>query len=128
MRNITILILFLVSTNVFSEWFKIGKIDHAVVYADLPPNKIGKKATMVSLLDFDTVQAPYTGERYLSTLRKYEYNCENETTRIIGYRWYSENDGHGKVVANEDNLKIESESISPGSLDAALFKMACGQK
>jgi hypothetical protein len=82
---------------------------------------------MWRLFDFKTVQK-FEGDIYLSVMVRDEYDCEEETGRVLDFYWYSGNMRGGEVVESATNLKKEAESILPGSIDETLFNIACDKK
>ena len=133
MKKIIILILLVVSTNVFAEWTEVGDSVHAgsknvTSYADLETiKKKGHKVKMWILYDFKTAQNA-GNVRYLSAMIHNEYDCEEETLRILDLHTYLEGMGYGGVVYSETNIKYEAEAIRPGTIEKGLFKIACGKK
>ena len=120
----------MVSTNVFAEWTEVGgSADGMTSYADFGTIKRkGNKVKMWSLLDFKTIKKGSGDERYLSSVTRNEYDCEEETARQLDIHWYSSNMGQGEIVWSTTNYKEEPRSILPGSIDETLFKIACGKK
>ena len=57
-----------------------------------------------------------------------EYDCEEETSRMLDFYWYSGNMRNGEIVYTDTNIKKEPISILPGSISEGLFKIACGKK
>ena len=111
------------------EWTKVESSKNGAItfYADF--TTIGKKENKVKmwvLLDYKTVNKLTQGEQYLSATAQNEYDCEEETTRMLDINLYSGNMVTGEAVQSYSNIKDESESISPGSIDESLFKIACG--
>jgi hypothetical protein len=127
MKKIILFILLTVSTNVFSEWTKIAGNNAwgDVVYVDYGTiKKKGKKVKMWRLLDFKIVKK-VGGYKYFSEAIYDEYDCEEETSRMLDVFWYSENNGKGDIVNSSKNIKNETQSILPMSINAATFKIAC---
>ena len=128
MKKLTLLLLLLVSTSVFAEWTKVGGTDDMTSYADFGTIKRkGNKVKMWGLHDFKTVQK-FENYRYLSSLTRFEYDCEEETVRHLDFHWYSSNMGQGEIVVSSTNIKNEARSIIPESIDETLFKIACDKK
>ena len=132
MKKLTLLLLLMVSTNLFAEWTRfIGSADGSMtVYGDFETIKRkGSKVKMWSVNDFKTVQLiPVSNTKFLSTVARQEYDCEEETKRILDGYWYSGNMKQGEIVYSFTNIKEEAESIMPGSIDEVLFKIACYKK
>ena len=120
------------STNVFAEWTYVGgsEDDNITEYVDLGTIKRkGHKVKMWSLFDFKTVKIfAVDNTRYLSQMNRYEYDCEEETSRALDIYWYSGNMKNGDIVFSSPNIKREAVSIIPESIIENMFKIACGKK
>jgi len=133
MKKIVVLLLLMVSTNVMAEWTNIGDSDsgEATVYVDIGAiKKKGHKVKMLKLLDYKAVQK-LGNDTYLSQITHSEYDCEEETSRMLDVFMYSENMRQGKIVNSLSNIKNDGISISsiiPGTIQEALFKIACSKK
>ena len=128
MKKLLVLLLLMVSTSVFAEWTEVGRNKKQTAYVDFGTiKKKGNKVKMWSLDDFNTIQK-LENYRYMSSLGNYEYDCEEETVRMLDLHWYSGNMGQGEIVYSEKNIKGETVSIVPRSIDEGLFKIACGKK
>ena len=132
MKKLTLLLLLMVSTNLFAEWTRfIGSADGSMtVYGDRETiKKKGSNVKMWSVNDFKTVQLlPVSNTKFLSTVARQEYDCEEETKRILDGYWYSGNMKQGEIVHSFTNIKEEAESIIPKSILESSFKIACDKK
>ena len=118
----------MVSTSVFAEWTVVGGVDGMTAYADSDSiKKKGTKVKMWSLFDYKTVQK-FDNLSYLSSVTRNEYDCEEETRRMLDLHWYSGNMRQGDIVYSNTNIKRESKSIIPESTIEVLFKIACSNK
>ena len=106
MKKILILLLLMVSTSVFAEWTEVGQsADGMTAYVDFGTIKRkSHKVKMWDLYDFKTVQKGAGGERYLSAISRNEYDCEEETRRMLDFHWYAENMKKGNIVYSEKNI------------------------
>ena len=131
MKKILILLLLMVvSTNVMAEWTAVSrsKDDDTTVYADFGTIKRkGNKVKMWDLYDFKTVKES-GGKRYLSTMSRNEYDCEEETVRMLDLHGYSGNIKTGDNVFSFSNIKEEPTSIRPDTIEEVVFKIACYKK
>ena len=128
MKKLTLLLLLLVSTSVFAEWTKVGGTDDMTSYADFGTIKRkGNKVKMWGLYDFKTVQK-VGNDSFLSSVSRNEYDCEEETVRLLDFYWYSGNMRQGEIVVSSTNLKRESKSIMPDTFNDDFLKIACGKK
>jgi hypothetical protein len=130
MRRLTLLLLLLISTTVLAEWTEFGgNTDFDLTsYIDFETIKRkDNKVWMWSLFDYKTVQK-FKNYRYLSQVSRMEYDCEEETKRILDFYWYSENMRSGEVVYSETSIESEEESIIPVSLAKDIFEIVCNKK
>ena len=115
------------STSVVAEWTRVSGDNDSTAYADLATiRKAGNKVKMWGLLDYKVVQTGID-KRYLSISNQHEYDCKEETSRMLTFNEYSKKMGQGEVVYSLGNVHAEFEPITPGSLMATLFKVACGK-
>ena len=130
MKKLVVLLLLMVSTSVFAEWTNVGgnETGDKTVYADYGNIKRkGNKVQMWSLYDLKKVVI-IADVRFLSSMRRDEYDCEEETIRRLDSFKYSENMRGGEVVYSQTNIKEEAESIPPDSLSGIFLKIACDKK
>ena len=128
MKKVLVLLLLMVSTNVFAEWTKSGESKDAFFYVDYGTiKKKGNKVKMWTMYDYKTVKM-IENDRYLSMVNYDEYDCEKETVKWLDYYFYSGNMRTGEIVGSSTNIKKEPFSIMPGSIDETLFKITCSKK
>ena len=129
-KMIMTLLLLIVSTSVFAEWTKVTNSSDGdmTVYVDYGSIKNkGNKVMMLDLTDFKTVHKNKS-YRYFSQLSLNEYDCEEETRRMLDFHWYSENMKKGNIVYSEKNINDEGKSIPTDSIGTDLFNIACSKK
>ena len=115
------------STSVMAEWTVVGGSDIHTLYADLSTiRKSGNAVKMWRLIDYKVVRT-VDGTRYLSSTNQSEYDCKEETVRTLAFSRYSKNIGDGEVVYTSGAMHEEPRPVTPGSVDAGLFKVACGK-
>ena len=118
MKRLTLLLLLLmISTNVLAEWTRVrGNLDDdVIIYMDFGSiKKKDNKVKMWVMKDYKTTQK-FENYSYLSSVSLSEYDCEEETNRLIDYYWYSGNMRIGNVVYSNANIKDDIESIMPDS-------------
>ena len=123
------LILLMISTNVLAEWTKTETRDNgnSTVYIDF--GTIKRKVNKVKMWILNDYKTVIKGEYndFLSTLIHFEYDCEEDTRRMLDYYNYSENMGGGYVVSLHTNINDEPISIPPVGIETN-FKIACGKK
>ena len=130
MKQLTLILLLLVSTNVYAEWTRVtGSVDGVkTVYIDYGTIKRTKnKVTIWRLLDHKTVQQ-FDKKIYLSSATHEEYDCEEETSRLLDMYVYSGNMSSGEVVISLKNIQSEATSIIPENIQVTFFKIVCDKK
>jgi len=130
MKILSLILLLLVSTNVFAEWTRVADTFDGDITAYIDYGTIKKKNNKVkiwTLYDFKTVQQ-VEKVRYLSEANRKEYDCREETLRVLDIYWHSKNMRTGEVIFSGTNFKHEAVSIVPGSVEETLFNIACGKK
>ena len=128
MKKLTLLLLLMTSTNVLAEWIEItrSKDGDITVYVDyVTRKKKGNKVKMWRLFDYKTVHIGPTNDRYLSSVVHNEFDCEEETIRMLDLYIYSRNMRQGDAVKSEHNIKEEATSIIPESISDGLLIKAC---
>ena len=127
MKKLTLLLLLMISTNVMAEW-TVGDTSSdgtQTVYLDIDTIKRKEnKVSMWIMIDYKTVQEG----GFLSAVTRYEYDCEENTSRMLDFIWYKGNMMSKDVLYGDSNMKQESRSISPNSMDETILKIACGKK
>jgi len=124
-----ITLLLLSSGPADAEWMAVGgKVEGGMTaYAD--PGTIRREGGLVKmwhLYDYKTVQAK-AGASFLSMNAQYQYDCAEERTRLLAFTWFSGNMENGNVVVNNSD-EGKWEPVSPGSINEALWEVACGKK
>ena len=131
MKKTLMILLLMVSTSVFSEWTRVSETANGeyTSYVSLEHiQKNGSKVKMWNLNDYKTkMQIPDTGVLFLSQITFTEYNCEEETSRMLDWAVYPENMARGGISDSHTNIQRAPEQIIPGSTADALSKVACGK-
>ena len=130
MKKVLVLLLLMVSTNVFAGWTEVDSNDEMTFYIDFGTIKRkGHKVKMWSLYDHKTLKtSTLNNTRYLSQLIRKEFDCEQETKRLLDSYLYSGNMRSGDIVFSATNIKDEAISIIPESIDDLSLKIACYKK
>ena len=127
MKLLIAVLLAVFSTSVMAEWTRVSDNDTYTAYADLATiRKSGDRVKMWDLFDYKVVQTSSDGTPRLSAAGQAEYDCKEETSRVLTFDWYSKNMGAGKVVYSSGNIHEEPRPMPPGSTEETLFKLACG--
>jgi hypothetical protein len=124
-----ILFTLLVSSGpAYAEWMSLGESDSGTtVYADpATMRREGDLVKMPVLFDFKTMQTK-AGVSYLSAKAQMEYDCAEQRFEGLAVLYFSGNMGKGNLL-DRSSGKGNWLRVSPGSLDQALWKLACGKK
>jgi hypothetical protein len=128
MKKIVMMLLLLVSTNVFAtDWVKAGENDKFTNYVDSQSiRRDGNKVRAWTLDDYKSGQVLADNKtRYLSTVARQEFDCFEDTVRTFDRHGYSEKMGTGDIVISSQNLTEPAVSLPPGSMGATVFKAVC---
>ena len=117
------------STSVMAEWTRVGGNDNVTIYADLATiRKSGDRVKMWALHDFKVVQIfKGNGARFLSMTTQEEYDCKEDTSKLLTANAYLKNMVAGEVVYASGAAHGEPVPVAPGSMGDDKFKVACGK-
>lgn len=128
-RLLLIILLFLSSSPAYAEWVKVGAADSYNYTAYIDPDTIRRKGNLVKvwkLRNHTTIQT-IAGKSYLSSKAQTEYNCTEEQSRILVVYVYSGQMGNGAQVGY-DTDPTKWRPVMQGSVDQAMWKVACGKQ
>lgn len=111
-----------------AEWMSFGESDSGTtVYADpTTMRREGDQVKMSVMFDFKTKQSK-ADVSYLSAKAQMEYDCAAQRFEGLAVLYFSGNMGNGTLL-DRSSGKGRWLRVSPGSLDEALWKFACGKK
>ena len=120
-KLLLIVSLLLITNSVYAEWTELGQIEDIKYYYDKSSvTRIGNVARMWRYNN--NTQANI---KYKSVLALNEYDCINETLKILSFTEYSEYDLKGKETKIAKNLLPTEDFIQPNSIDYLFLKMVC---
>lgn len=126
-KLIITLTLFLISTETFAEWTKLGDSTDKggyTTYVDLKSiRKAANRVKLWILLDYQNEQRTL-GAIYLSEKVRREFDCEEEQMRTLAFSYFSWNMEKGDLVRSYSQPQ-KWEKIRPDSMDEAEWKLAC---
>ena len=127
-RLLLIALLVLSSGPTYAEWMSLGASDSGTtVYADTATiRREGDLVKMLVLFDFKTMQTK-ADVSYSSAKAQMEYDCAEQRFEGLAVMYFSGNMGTGNLL-DRSSGKGKRLRVSPGSLDHALWKLACGKK
>ena len=122
-RVILIMALAMFSGTAMADWTKVAAGSKTLTaYADLSTlSKNGNKVKMWVLFDYKTAQT-VNGGMYLSSKSQIEYHCEKNITQLLDFSWHTGKMGGGDAIRP---ISYQTQPNFPGSVDDALWKLAC---
>ena len=126
---VTLLTIF--STSVMADWKPFGGSDTLDLYIDnSSKRKVGNKVKMWVMQDLKVPGELPEGKKYLSIIAQEEFDCANETTRVLQLNYYSENMQKGTNVQSDSFSAGESRvmPVTPNTLQETSWNVACRKK
>jgi len=110
----------MIAKPVWAGWEQVSQSSGDVFFIE--PTTIKKDGIFRKVWGLIDLAKPIMGH----SSRKYlqEYDCKNETTRILTITAFSKQMGNGDAVGTE-SVTSKWEYIIPDSVDAALLKRVC---
>ena len=121
---------FLSSVPAQAEWRFIRYAEGAggfVIYVD--PATVLRQGDLVEVLvlyDFKFVQA-IKGKSYLSATWQQQFDCSEQRSRHLAYKYYSDSMANGKVMFAGDDEGNNWSPVAPKSAAAILWNIVCGK-
>jgi len=129
-KLIVMMLLAIVSSGAAAEWVKIREAGFSSgydYYADpVTIRRSGDVVKMLTMNDFKTKQIRTSGYQYLSSTAQNEYDCKRDRLRMLSSVLYEKNMATGFSL----DTSIDSsnwKAVTPGSIDEAAWKLACGK-
>jgi hypothetical protein len=116
--------------NAAAEWTQIGGTENIyAAYADKESvRRTGENAQMLGLYDFLMADVAVDGQPHESTIVLREYDCPGARVRLLAFVDYAGHMGAGKVVSRPaERPPGRWETVVPGAMDEAFWKIACGR-
>ncbi len=128
MHKIVIAMLLAVGSNAaLAGWESIGGSDSQTAYADLTTiRRNGDQVKLWSLYDYQVAKMSTDGKPYLSMRTLEEYDCKEDQMRLLTVSAHAGQMAAGEIVASDFDAK-KWQPVAPGSIAAALLKIACGK-
>jgi hypothetical protein len=123
-----ITLLVLSSGPAYAEWMSLGASEAGTtVYADpATKRREGDLVKMLVLFDFKAKQTK-AEVSYLSAKAQMEYDCAEQRFEGHSVLYFSGNMGN-RQLRDRSSGKGMRLRVLPGSLDQALWKLACGKQ
>ena len=113
------------ATAAAEVWLETSQHDDYVAYGD--PSSIQRQGDIVkmsSMFDYKNPRRDIPGKTYLSTKRRFEYDCKNRRARAIAGSAYAKHKAEGEILAS-DSSKYNWTAVVADSADDYLLKFAC---
>jgi len=125
MNKVLIIVLSLVSANVFAEWTKIFEYQTSTFYVDL--GSIHKHDDLMQILSLNSDSNGKSSD-YTSIATITEYDCHNKTSQIKNLKHYKETMAVGQSISDSNESTYPLLSIIPNAktIDNLEFEMVCG--
>ena len=123
------IILFVAASNAWADWTLLGTVEsRGGVEYYFDESTIAKSGDRVSLwmMEDHKVAQPYSGKTFLSQKVQHEFDCANNRRRTVQSAIYSQRKAEGDALKEFPNPN-SWRPIAPGTIGAAILKIACGQ-
>ena len=119
-------VLATLSAGAAAEWALVGGVENVFsAYADQATiRRDGSRVDMWGIYDFNNADMSIDGHKHFSTKVLRQYDCGDPRVRLLSYLDYSGRMGAGQVIASNGDTR-RWETIVPGSVDEAFWKIAC---
>jgi hypothetical protein len=126
-KHVLLVLLLTVSSGALAEWIPVAtSLDYTAYVNPTTVRRSGDMAKMWGMYDYKNAKA-FGKKQYLSTRSQIEYDCKEERLRNIFTTMSVGNLGAGEVVYVSDGIPGNWTPISPGSVGATLWEIACGK-
>jgi hypothetical protein len=131
MKRLLFILLMMTSSVSWAEWEETGESESYVTYVDRATiRKKGNFVEMWNMRSYFESKVDFVGNKYRSTKDLRRYDCKEKTRGLVSLVSYSKENGKGTVVFSHaaKNNEVDDIPITPGSVNEALWKIACGRK
>ena len=124
------LTLALLSGTAQAEWTEVEKFeDNTRVFADkASARRTGDTAEILHLVRWGEPQADPGQPPYLSTIVRTSYDCAVKREKYLASTSYAGAMGNGAKIISDTDEAENWYSISDGSMEEKLWKLACGAR
>jgi len=129
MKQLTLILAFLVTSNAWAEWTRIGEVKiqggRFTVYVDPATiSRTGRFAKMWGMYDFNAPKLLAGKGEYRSIKFQNEFDCSEGRFRVLSISWYAANMSGGEPISS---AKPDSKWMpaSSGTSDQGLLQAAC---
>lgn len=120
-------LLTLASNGAMAAWVDVGDTESVTAYVDTATiQKSGNGVTMWDLLDYKKAQEIPSGQSFRSVRAQTEYSCTNKNARPLAASAHTDKMARGGTVHAVSQAGAW-RPVAPGSLDEAMWNVACGK-
>ena len=121
------LMLLVTATAASAEWTIAGGNDSSIVYVDRAT--IRRNENLVKMWSLDDLKKAEVsnGKSTLSARSQSEYDCVEEKVRYLAFTTFSGQMANGTITYTDSDTG-KWTPVPPGSINATLWKIACGKK
>jgi hypothetical protein len=124
MKKLLLCLLVLVSTAAQAQWTFVRENAQAKYYFNYSSLKANASTRRVWILQDLKAPSPIP-DAGLSGLALYEFNCQDDSMRIISIKTYSGRGLTGQLVSSGDMPTAPWQSIPPTTTNEFLLRTAC---
>lgn len=117
------------STNAIAEWTWLNGNDAYDSYLNIESiRRTGNKVKVWDLDNFKSIQTQANGKQFLSEITQIEYDCIEETKKLLAIVDYAGVMGSGEVTNTMTFSDNDNKPIIPNSIGEKKWKIVCGKK
>jgi len=126
-KVVLMFLLAMTCTSAIAKWTKVGEYSQGVKFVNLANiQKDDNLVKMWILSDYKFTQHSIHNKRlFMSTESQIEFNCEDETSRILSITNFSGNKGKGEVVYSNAYFHNKWSPIISASIEKREWNIAC---
>lgn len=127
-RLLTVAALLILCSAAYADWAEVERFeDDTRIYVDrTTARRDGDLAEVLHLVRWGEPQIDPGQPPYLSTVVRTAYDCANKREKYLASASYAGAMGNGAKVVSDDEEAEKWYSISDGSMEEKLWKLACG--
>lgn len=108
-----------------AHWLRLGHNNMDVTYIDVDSEKSQDGYRLVWTMTVFNEPRSVHGKVYRSEAILSYIDCFRKEIAAKSVVYYSRSDGHGDVVAQDDDLHMDFRPVTPGSFGDVLIKREC---
>lgn len=128
LRLLAVPALLILCSGAHADWAEVERFeDNTRIYVDrTSARRDGDLAEVLHLVRWGEPQIDPGQPPYLSTVVRTAYDCANKREKYLASTSYAGAMGDGAKVVSDDDEAEKWYTISDGSMEEKLWKLACG--